>query len=444
MRRVTSVLFDMDGLLLDTENLYTEGTQLILSEFGHTFDWSFKSKLMGKRTDEVARMMVDNYKLPISPDDWIRKSKEKYDSLFPDVSCLPGVTKLVHHLAKHKIPIAVASSSSTSSFKLKTTKHSGLFSMFDAIVLGDDPRVLNAKPSPDIFQVAAGQLGMKVEDSLVVEDAPLGVEAGLAAGSQVLMVPHPKLDKEKTLKATKVVSCLDIFDPRDFELPGYNYGSVTHVIFDMDGLLLNTQNMYSKVSQTLLAKHGKVSDQEFRMKVIGRAAPEAAKMIVEFYQLPYEPDEYLAMVEKELEALFPTCDFLPGAERLIRHLHENNVPIAVATSSARKMFNLKTSSKHSEVFKLFSHIITGDEVSAAKPSPEIYKVASEKFNSHDPRCLVFEDAPNGVTAGLEAGMQVVMVPSDKVTKQYLLPATQVLPSLEHFRPEEFGLPAFPE
>ena len=90
------------------------------------------------------------------------------------------------------------------------------------------------------------------------------------------------------------------------------------------------------------------------------------------------------------------------------------------------MFNLKTSSKHSEVFKLFSHIITGDEVSAAKPSPEIYKVASEKFNSHDPRCLVFEDAPNGVTAGIEAGMQVVMVPSDKVTKQYLLPATQVI------------------
>ena len=87
----------------------------------------------------------------------------------------------------------------------------------------------------------------------------------------------------------------------------------------MDGLLLNTQNMYSKVSQTLLAKHGKVSDQEFRMKVIGRAAPEAAKMIVEFYQLPYEPDEYLAMVEKELESLFPTCDFLPGARMIYCH-----------------------------------------------------------------------------------------------------------------------------
>ena len=115
--------------------------------------WTLQKWFATKWHLPIIRMMVDNYKLPISPDDWIRKSKEKYDSLFPDVSCLPGVTKLVHHLAKHKIPIAVASSSSTSSFKLKTMKHSGLFSMFDAIVLGDDPRVLNAKPSPDIFQV---------------------------------------------------------------------------------------------------------------------------------------------------------------------------------------------------------------------------------------------------------------------------------------------------
>ena len=91
MRRVGRVLFDMDGLLLDTENLYTEGTQQILDMFGHTYDWSFKSKLMGKRTDEVARMIVDNYHLPLSPEEWIVKSKEKYDSLFPHVKSLPGV-----------------------------------------------------------------------------------------------------------------------------------------------------------------------------------------------------------------------------------------------------------------------------------------------------------------------------------------------------------------
>ena len=70
-----------------------------------------------------------------------------------------GVTKLVHHLSKSKIPIAVASSSSTSSFRLKTERHSGLFSFFDVVVLGDDERVKNAKPAPDIFLTAADSLG---------------------------------------------------------------------------------------------------------------------------------------------------------------------------------------------------------------------------------------------------------------------------------------------
>ena len=232
---VTTVLFDMDGLLLDTENLYTLGTQEILSEFGHNYDWSFKAKLMGKRTDEVARMIVDNYKLPMTPDQWISRSKDKYDSLFPHVKSLPGVMKLVHHLSKHGVPIAVASSSSTSAFSMKTQNHAGLFSMFDAIVLGDDARVKAAKPAPDIFLTAAQQLGAECERCLVVEDAPLGVTAGRAAGMQVLMVPHPKLDTEETKEATMVVSSLNHFDPRAFHLPAYSYNPVTHVIFDMDG-----------------------------------------------------------------------------------------------------------------------------------------------------------------------------------------------------------------
>ena len=72
---------------------------------------------------------------------------------------LLGVSKFVHHLCRHKIPIAVASSSSTTSYKLKTEHHSGLFSMFDTVVLGDDQRVKNAKPAPDIFLTAADCLG---------------------------------------------------------------------------------------------------------------------------------------------------------------------------------------------------------------------------------------------------------------------------------------------
>ena len=128
------------------------------------------------------------------------------------------------------------------------------------------------------------------------------------------------------------------------------------------------------------------------------------------------------------------------------------------------MFNLKTAAKHSELFSLFSHIVTGcdPEISQSKPSPEIFTLCASRYvltnistslrltfslsrfpDPPDPaNCLVFEDAPNGVTAGLAAGMQVVMVPDHKVTKEFLLPATQVLASMEHFQPEDFGLPPF--
>ena len=94
---VSCVLFDMDGLLLDTENLYTEGTQRILSEFGHVYDWEFKSRLMGKRTDEVARMIVDHYQLPMTPDDWVQRSTDIYQELFPSVKSLKGIIYEGYH-----------------------------------------------------------------------------------------------------------------------------------------------------------------------------------------------------------------------------------------------------------------------------------------------------------------------------------------------------------
>ncbi|XP_023342158.1 uncharacterized protein LOC111711905 [Eurytemora carolleeae] len=445
-KSVKCVLFDMDGLILDTENLYTLGTQTILQEYGKEYSWEFKAKLMGKRTDEVARMIIEHYQLPLKPEQWIQRSTEVYQQLFPNVKSLPGVSKLVHHLAKHNIPIAIATSSSTSAFEMKTRNHSGLFSLFDLIIKGDNPEVRRAKPSPDIFLLAASKLNIAPEDCLVVEDAPLGVQAGLDGGMQVLMVPDYKLDPEHAKLASHSVQHLHQFDPKDFGLPSFGYKPVTHIIFDMDGLLLNTMNMYSEASARILGKHGKQSDWNFKMKVIGRKYLEVATMAVEHYELPYTPEEYLRLHQEETFSMFPTCELLPGAEKLIRHLHARNIPIAVATSSTRDVMEMKTKSKHSEIFSLFSHIVTGcdPEVIRGKPSPDIFEVCRTRFKDapYASQCLVFEDAPNGVEAGIAAGMQVVMIPHHKVTKEHLLPATQLLPSLLDFQPQDFNLPSF--
>lgn len=110
------------------------------------------------------------------------------------------------------------------------------------------------------------------------------------------------------------------------------------------------------------------------------------------------------------------------------------------------MMNLKTTD-HRELFSLFNHKVCGSsdkEVANGKPAPDIFLVAAARFDVPPAAadCLVFEDSPNGVTAGNRAGMQVVMVPDPRMSKEKCSHATQVLRSLEDFKPEQFGLPPF--
>ena len=156
--------------------------------------------------------------------------------------------------------------------------------------------------------------------------------------------------------------------------------------------------------------------------------------------------------------------FLSGAERLVRHLHENNVPICLATSSSKESVDVKTT-HHKELFSLFHHKVMGSsdpDVKEGKPAPDIFLIAAKRFpdvpNPEDvnlsfqtvnkflafscPQCLVFEDAPNGCRAAKSAGMQVVMIPDSHVTDEQKKDATVVYKTLLDFKPEDFGLPPF--
>ena len=117
----------------------------------------------------------------------------------------------------------------------------------------------------------------------------------------VLMVPHPKMDRRESQEANLVVSDLNQLIPAEVGLPAYGYQRATHLIFDMDGLLLNTQETYSRVAGELLASHGKTPDLGLRMKVMGRRAEEAAEMIVQHYGLPYSGQEYLKIFQNKAD-----------------------------------------------------------------------------------------------------------------------------------------------
>jgi HAD superfamily hydrolase (TIGR01509 family) len=180
--------------------------------------------MMGRKALPAAQALIADLQLEsqITPEEFVAEREAKLRALFPDCKVLPGVERLVQHLQSHNVPMCVATSSHRRHFELKTSKHQELFSKFDHIVTGD--MVQRGKPEPDIFQAAAAMWSPAPDASacLVFEDAPLGVEAAVAAGMKVVMVPDANLAAEQTKAATLVCHSLADFDPGRVGLPEFS------------------------------------------------------------------------------------------------------------------------------------------------------------------------------------------------------------------------------
>ncbi|OAQ28143.1 HAD-like protein [Linnemannia elongata AG-77] len=223
-------IFDMDGLLINTETLYTEITSEILGRYGKRYDFELKAKLMGLREKESAAILVAESGADMTPEEYLHERHLLQLERFPHCVPLPGVMRLIKHLKAKKIPIAVATSSYRKNFNLKSMNNQHLFTLFDVIVCGDDPAIQNGKPNPDIFFVARDRLKehfgheeIKNENCLVFEDSPIGVQAGVNAEMKVLWVPDENIGRlYPTLEGpTQRLDSLEKFDPIFYDLPPF-------------------------------------------------------------------------------------------------------------------------------------------------------------------------------------------------------------------------------
>lgn len=186
---------------------------------------------------------------------------------------------------------------------------------------------------------------------------------------------------------------------------------------------------------------------------MGVTAQSSAQTVIDDLGLPITIQEYFDLLTEEYNKLFPLVDYLPGVERLLKHFQHHKIPMAIASSSKKESFILKTEKLGQKFCNFFEHILLAPEeptVKKSKPAPDTFLVAKDKF-SRKPvpsECLVFEDSVAGAIAGCRAGMQVVWIPDKRLdTYKFIqeepdLRPTQILSSMSDFCPEDFGLPSF--
>jgi pseudouridine-5'-monophosphatase len=199
------VIYDLDGVLLDTEPIYTRVTQEIVARWGKTFDWSIKRDMIGRPSLQAAQHLVRTLELPIDAHEYLALRRAGLEAGFATVSAMPGAERFTRALADRGITQAIATSSERGHFDIKSLAHRDWFAIFAAAVTGDDRRVGAGKPAPDIFLVAARAVGAAAERCMVVEDSPAGVEAARSAGMRVVAMPDPEMDRARYADADLIV-----------------------------------------------------------------------------------------------------------------------------------------------------------------------------------------------------------------------------------------------
>jgi HAD superfamily hydrolase (TIGR01509 family) len=185
---VAAVIFDHDGLTLDTESVWTRAETALFARHGATFGADHKRDLLGNSRAAAAAKLERHLALPAGGGDAVMDELHALvmDELRGGTEAMPGATALLGALRAAGVPVGLASNS-TADFVALALAGAGLGDAFDAIVTAD--QVERPKPAPDVYLAAAAALGAEPADSVALEDSPTGVAAARAAGMTVVGIP---------------------------------------------------------------------------------------------------------------------------------------------------------------------------------------------------------------------------------------------------------------
>lgn len=199
-KNIRAVIFDMDGLLIDSEPYWEKADAELFRRHNKKHTPAINKHIMGMKPKEIVVYFKEAYGFESTKEALLEERLSLlYAILLENLSLMEGAKALLEGLQKRKIPMAIATSGHTREKARLITEKLGIAAFISEIVVGDD--VPNGKPAPDIFLRAAALLGADPKTCLAFEDAPNGVASGKAAGMTVCGINKGKAIAEKLKKA---------------------------------------------------------------------------------------------------------------------------------------------------------------------------------------------------------------------------------------------------
>lgn len=206
-KEIRAVVFDLDGLLVDSEPVQIAAWETFLARYERTLDPSLLHRMFGLRIWDSARLLVNELNLPLTVDEVVAERDALFFDLLPGrLREMPDAAATVRALVARELPLALATSGHRRyvDVALQALELTGAFGVE---ITGD--MVKHGKPAPDIYRAAAAGLGIEAERCVALEDAPLGIASAKAAGLICLAIPNEMTrDLDGFERADAVLECL--------------------------------------------------------------------------------------------------------------------------------------------------------------------------------------------------------------------------------------------
>ncbi|MGI9430424.1 MAG: HAD family hydrolase [Bythopirellula sp.] len=205
-QELQAVVFDLDGLMFNTEYLYQQVGSEVLRRRGKEFTGDLIDQMMGRQSHKALELMIDWHQLSETPEQLAEESMEIMYRMLPDhLAPMPGLLRLLSSLETASMPKAIATGSSRA-FVTRVLSQSGLAARFSSVLTAED--VTHGKPAPDVYLQAAANFGFAPGQVMVLEDSQIGCQAAVAAQTYAVAVPSGQSEQHNFAGVSLIVDSL--------------------------------------------------------------------------------------------------------------------------------------------------------------------------------------------------------------------------------------------